>query len=57
MKRHGGFPSLAPLDSEVLASQSRKWLTERLGNLPQVRRFSGEELPQLSKANLNFEDS
>jgi hypothetical protein len=32
-------------DSEVLASQSRKWLTERLGYLPQVRRFFGEELP------------
>jgi hypothetical protein len=50
----------APLDrsdSEVLASQSRKWLTERLGYLPQVRRFFGEELPQLSKANANFEDS
>jgi hypothetical protein len=40
-----------------LVSQSRKWLTERLGYLPQVRRFFGEELPQLSKANLNFEDS
>jgi hypothetical protein len=50
----------APLDrsdSEVLASQSRKWLTERLGYLPQVRRFFGEELPQLSKPRANFEDS
>jgi hypothetical protein len=51
---------LAPLaekfcaDREVSASQSRKWLTERLRYLPQVRRFFGEELPQLSKANANF---
>jgi hypothetical protein len=60
MKRHGGYPKSAPrdrADSEVLASQSRKWLTERLGYLPQVRRFFGEELPQLIKANANFEDS
>jgi hypothetical protein len=60
MKRHGGYPKSVPLDrsdSEVLASQSRKWLTERLGYLPQVRRFFGEELPQLSKPHANFEDS
>jgi hypothetical protein len=60
MKRHGDYPKLAPLDrsdSEVLASQSREWLTERFVFLPQVRRFFGEELPQLSKAHANSEDS
>jgi hypothetical protein len=59
MKRHGDYPKLAPLDrsdSEVLASQSREWLTERFASLPQVRRFFGEELPQLSKTHANFED-
>jgi hypothetical protein len=58
MKRHGGNPKSAPLgrsDREVFASQSRKWLTERLAYLPQVRRFFGEDLPQLSKAHGNFE--
>jgi hypothetical protein len=57
MKRHGGNPILAPpgrFDSELFASQSRKWLTERLGHLPQVRRFFGEELPELSNAIGNF---
>jgi len=59
MKRHGGYPKSAPLDrsdSEVWASQSWEWLTERFAHLPQVRRFFGEELPQLSKAQANFED-
>jgi hypothetical protein len=40
--------------SEVLASQSRKGLTERLAHSPQVRLVFGEESPQLAGANGNF---
>jgi len=40
--------------SVVLASQSRKGLTERLAYSPQVRLVFGEELPQLAGADGNF---
>jgi hypothetical protein len=40
--------------SDVCASQSRKWLTERLAYPPQVRLVFGEELPQLTERNENF---
>jgi hypothetical protein len=43
-------------DSGVFDSQSRKWLTERLAYLPQVRLVFGEELPQLAGPNENFEE-
>jgi hypothetical protein len=42
--------------SEVFVSQSRKWLTERLAYLPQVRLVFGEQLPQFVKGCENFED-
>jgi hypothetical protein len=56
MKRHGDNPisSLNRSGSEVLVSQSRKWLTERFTYLPQVRLVFGEELPQLPGSNKNF---
>jgi hypothetical protein len=58
MKRHGDNP-IPPPDrsgSEAFVSQSRKWLTERFGYLPQVRLVSGEELPQLIVSKENFEE-
>jgi len=42
--------------TEVFASQSRKWLTERFAYLPQVRLVFDEELPRLSGPNENFEE-
>jgi hypothetical protein len=42
--------------SEVLVSQSRKWLTERLAYLPQVRLVFGEQLLQFVNRCENFED-
>jgi hypothetical protein len=41
---------------EVFVSQSRKWLTERLAYLPQVRLVFDEELPRLPAPNENFEE-
>jgi hypothetical protein len=45
MKRHGDNP-IPPPDrsgSEVFASQSWKWLTERFGRQPRVRRVFAEK--------------
>jgi hypothetical protein len=58
MKRHGDNP-IPPPDrsgSEVFASQSWKWLTERFGYLPQVCLVFSEELPQLIALDENFEE-
>ena len=42
--------------SEVSASQSRNWLTERFAHLPQVRLVFGEESPQWAGRDENFVD-
>jgi len=50
---------ISPLNrsgSEVLVSQSWKWLTERLAYLPQVRLVFGKELPELVSPNWNFKE-
>jgi hypothetical protein len=50
---------ISPLNrsgSEVLVSQSWKWLTERFACLPQVRLVFDEELPQSAGPNQNFEE-
>jgi hypothetical protein len=39
-----------------LVSQSWKWLTGRLSDLPQVRLVLGEKSPQLTGTRENFED-
>jgi hypothetical protein len=41
--------------SDLFDSQSRKWLTERLAYLPQVRLVFGEVLPNSAGAAQNFE--
>jgi len=47
-------PALTGSGSEVLASQSWKWLMERFAHSPQVRLVFGEQLPQLAAENENF---
>jgi hypothetical protein len=56
-RRHVDSPNLSRhrSGSEVFASQSWNWLTERLAYLPQVRLVFGEKLPQSAGANGNFE--
>jgi hypothetical protein len=58
MKRHGDnlIPSVDRSGSDVFASQSQKWLTERFAYLPQVRLVFGEGSPQSTVVNRNFED-
>jgi hypothetical protein len=51
------IPPLIDRGSGVFASQSWKWLTERLAYLPQVCLVFDEELPQLAASSENFEDS
>jgi hypothetical protein len=48
------LPLPAGFGNAVFASQSRKWLMERIVYSPQVRRFFGEKLPRLATANGNF---
>jgi len=48
LRRRGG--------NEVSVSQSRKWLTERMGYSPQVRLAFDQESPQLTASTGNFED-
>jgi hypothetical protein len=55
MKRHGDNP-ISRSGSEVFASQSREWLTERLAYVPQVRLVFDEELPQSAAPTENSED-
>jgi hypothetical protein len=49
------FLPAEPIQAAKLLSQSRKWLTERIEYLPQVRLVFGEELPQSIKPNENYE--
>jgi hypothetical protein len=58
MKRHGDNPILPAYrpGSEVFASQSWNWLTERFGYPPQVRLVFDEELATLAARRENFED-
>jgi hypothetical protein len=59
MKRHVDNPkSSTPerSDDKVFASQSWKWLTERLAYPPQVRLVFGEESPQSVGTRKNFEE-
>jgi hypothetical protein len=56
VKRHGEPKSPGGIDpgNDVAASQSWKWLMERLAYLPQVRLVFGEQLPQSISGNRNF---
>jgi hypothetical protein len=51
-----GTPAPNRSGSEVLASQSRKWLTERLAYPPQVSLVFDEQLPQFLKSGRIFVD-
>jgi hypothetical protein len=48
LRRRGG--------NEISVSQSRNWLTERMGHSPPVRLVFDEESPQLPASTGNFED-
>src|ERR1700733_13537767 len=52
VKRHGDNPILFARrsGSDVFASQSWKWLTERLAYLPQVRLVFGENSSQFARS-------
>jgi hypothetical protein len=53
--RYPILPAIRP-GSEVFASQSWNWLTERFGYPPQVRLVFDEELAKLAAQRENFED-
>jgi hypothetical protein len=54
MAKTPGSPRRTDPGSEVWASQSWKWLTERFAYAPQVRLVFDEELPQWADAERNF---
>jgi hypothetical protein len=58
MKRHGDtrISRRRRCGGGVFASQSWKWLTERMVHSPQIRLVFDEEQPQLAPSTGNFED-
>jgi hypothetical protein len=50
------FSPLTGAAVRVFVSQSWKWLTERCGDLPQVRLVFDEQLPKFAERCENFVD-